>query len=162
MRPVGFEPTLCGLKVRCATATPQPRNGPSAMDGWRLQSVAELRGMRIMFSSPFLAGFGAFRSGRPENRTQRDAVISRVWATSPRLPFLLIAEGVSHVFHSSRHWPRFLLRSSRAPRSRTESLLLPKQACYHLHLCPNDFLPMDKLGIEPSSRDCKSKPRPIG
>jgi hypothetical protein len=56
MRPVGFEPTLCGLKVRCATATPQPRNGPSAVDGWRLQSVAELRGMRIMFSSPFLAG----------------------------------------------------------------------------------------------------------
>ena len=24
VRPVGFEPTLCGLKVRCATATPQP------------------------------------------------------------------------------------------------------------------------------------------
>ena len=26
VRPVGFEPTLCGLKVRCAAATPQPRN----------------------------------------------------------------------------------------------------------------------------------------
>ena len=25
-------------------------------------------------------------SGSPENRTQRNAVISRVWATSPRLP----------------------------------------------------------------------------
>jgi len=26
-------------------------------------------------------------SGSPENRTQRHVVISRVWATSPRLPF---------------------------------------------------------------------------
>jgi len=26
-------------------------------------------------------------SGSPGNRTQRDSVISRVWATSPRLPF---------------------------------------------------------------------------
>ena len=26
-------------------------------------------------------------SGSPENRTQRDSVIGRVWATSPRLPF---------------------------------------------------------------------------
>ncbi len=31
----------------------------------------------------------------------------------------------------------FLL--SRAPRSRTENLLLPKQACFHLHLCPISF-----------------------
>ncbi len=27
MRPVGFEPTPCGLKVRCAAVTPQPRSG---------------------------------------------------------------------------------------------------------------------------------------
>ena len=52
-------------------------------------------------------------SGSLENRTQHNAVISRVWTTSPRLPCL-----------------------SRAPRSRTETLLLPKQACFHLHLCP--------------------------
>ena len=51
-------------------------------------------------------------SGSPGNRTQHDSVISRVRATSPRLP------------------------SSRAPRSRTETLLLPKQACSHLHLYP--------------------------
>ena len=51
-------------------------------------------------------------SGSPGNRTQRHPVISRVRATSPRLP------------------------SSRAPRSRTETLLLPKQACSHLHLHP--------------------------
>ena len=51
-------------------------------------------------------------SGSPEDRTQRDPVISRIGTTSPRLP------------------------SSRAPRSRTETLLLPKQACFHLHLYP--------------------------
>ena len=51
-------------------------------------------------------------SGSPGNRTQRDSVISRVWA--PALDY----------------------RLSRAPRSRTETLLLPKQACFHLHLCP--------------------------
>jgi hypothetical protein len=33
-------------------------------------------------------------SGSPANRTQRDAVISRVWATSPRLP-LLVKSGAS-------------------------------------------------------------------
>ena len=38
-------------------------------------------------------------SGSPENRTQHNAVIGRVWTTSPRLP-----------------------RSSRAPRSRTQAL----------------------------------------
>ena len=32
--------------------------------------------------------------------------------------------------------PALDYRSSRAPRSRTETLLLPKQACFRLHLCP--------------------------
>ena len=32
--------------------------------------------------------------------------------------------------------PALDYHSSRAPRSRTETLLLPKQACSHLHLCP--------------------------
>ena len=52
-------------------------------------------------------------SGRPEDRTQRGSVISRTWATSPRRPLL-----------------------SRAPRGRTENLLVPNQACSQLHLCP--------------------------
>lgn len=64
-------------------------------------------------------------SGSPEDRTQRDPRIRRIWATSPRLPC-----GSN---------------SSRTPRSRTavaerptneRSLLLPKQACFHLHLYP--------------------------
>jgi hypothetical protein len=55
-------------------------------------------------------------SGSPANRTQRNSLIRRVWATSPRLPS-------SHL--------------SRAPRGRTENLLLPRQACSHLHLRPN-------------------------
>lgn len=55
-------------------------------------------------------------SGSPEDRTQRDPRIRRIWATSPRLPCC-----------DSK---------SRTPRSRTETLLLPKQACFHLHLYP--------------------------
>ena len=55
-------------------------------------------------------------SGSPEDRTQRDPRIRRIWATSPRLPCC-----------------RF---KSRTPRSRTESLPLPKRTCFHLHLYP--------------------------
>ena len=36
--------------------------------------------------------------------------------------------------------PLTTITSSRAPRGRTEILLLPKQACSHLHLCPNRFV----------------------
>jgi hypothetical protein len=32
--------------------------------------------------------------------------------------------------------PALDYHQSRAPRSRTETLLFPKQACFHLHLCP--------------------------
>ena len=52
-------------------------------------------------------------SGSPEDRTQRDPRIRRIWATSPRLPCV-----------------------SRTPRSRTETLPLPKRTCFHLHLYP--------------------------
>ena len=65
-------------------------------------------------------------SGSPEDRTQRDPRIRRIRATSPRLPC-----------------------SSRAPRSRTETLLLPKQACFHLHLRPI-VLSVRTAGFEPT------------
>ena len=55
-------------------------------------------------------------SGSPEDRTRHNLVISKAWTTSPRLPC------GSH--------------SSRTPESRTQNLLLPKQACFHLHLYP--------------------------
>ncbi len=60
-------------------------------------------------------------SGSPEDRTQRDPRIRRIWATSPRLPCC-----------DSK---------SRTPRSRTETLLLPKQACFHLPLYPMLWCP---------------------
>ena len=61
-------------------------------------------------------------SGSPENRTQHYSVISRVWATSPRLPF--------QVGHERS-------RTARGGcRKQPTQLLLPKQVCYHLHLCP--------------------------
>ena len=47
-------------------------------------------------------------SGSPENRTQRDSVISRVWATSPRLPF---------AFQCQSGWPESN-RHDRAPKAR--------------------------------------------
>ena len=87
MGPVGLEPTFAGLKVRClanSATTPQ-------MDRTYLfQSVQHLL---------FLP------SGSPEDRTRHHVVISRVWATSPRLP------------QSQSGWQDSNLRS-RAPRAR--------------------------------------------
>jgi hypothetical protein len=56
--------------------------------------------------------------------------------TSPPVVVLRIERSVIRLSAEFRP-PAFDYQSSRAPRSRTESLLLPKQACYPLHLCPN-------------------------
>ena len=99
------------LKVCCAAFTPRPHEIGRAC---AFQSLsARHRCCSPIFLKPQVSSLKPFASGSPEDRTQRDPVISRIGATSPRLP------------------------SSRAPRSRTETLLLPKQACSHLHLCPN-------------------------
>jgi hypothetical protein len=63
--------------------------------------------------------------------------------------------------------PALDYRSSRAPRSRTETLLLPKQACFHLHLCPINciFRSVRTAGFEPAIsrsptwRDNQASPR---
>ena len=68
--PKGLEPLLAGLKVRCAAVTPRPQ-----------MSVGRIRFHRARFIVMLLAS-----SGSPESRTQHYAVISRVWATGPRLP----------------------------------------------------------------------------
>ncbi len=153
---VGIEPTSSGLRDRCITLSatipnqsarwelnPRPASYKDAALTAELRASASRAGgirthaMRIksppccllhhdpvkrsgvcvssgvaVTSSVLL--FGLVVSGSPENRTRHNAVISRVWTTSPRLPLV-----------------------SRAPRSRTETLLLPKQACSHLHLCPS-------------------------
>ena len=60
--------------------------------------------------------------------------------------------------------PALDYRWSRAPRSRTETLLLPKQACSHLHLCPISFS-VRTAGFEPviswppTRRDNQASPR---
>ena len=87
--------------------TPQPRC-----------SIAAMRFKRIIISN-FSLRTSDFKSGSPEDRTQRDPRIRRIWATSPRLPCC-----------DSK---------SRTPRSRTESLPLPKRTCFHLHLYPMLF-----------------------
>ena len=85
----------------------------------------------VCVSSGFASAFGCSCisvSGRPEDRTQRGSVISRTWATSPRRPLL-----------------------SRAPRGRTENLLVPNQACSQLHLCPMlSFHSVRTVGFEPT------------
>ena len=55
-------------------------------------------------------------SGSPENRTRHHVVISRVWTTSPRLPFVL-----RHIHQSG--WQDSNLRS-RAPRARGSAATL--------------------------------------
>ena len=72
--PVGFEPTPIWLKARDAAVTPRPHT-------W--SGVCVSIDVRQASSNSFVSWF---TSGSPENRTQRNAVISRVWATSPRLP----------------------------------------------------------------------------
>jgi hypothetical protein len=71
----GIEPTPCGLKVRCAASYTTT-----------LCSVGRIRFNRSADNIVFLLLVRGFISGSPGNRTQRNAVISRVWATSPRLP----------------------------------------------------------------------------
>lgn len=51
--------------------------------------------------------------------------------------------------------PALDYRSSRAPRSRTETLLLPKQACYHLHLYP--ISQAARVGVEPNLLGLKDR-----
>lgn len=76
MGPEGFEPSPFGLKVRCAAVTPQP----------------QIQALAYPFASPDdrhrVAPVGSKFEvrGSPGNRTQRHPVISRVRATSPRLP----------------------------------------------------------------------------
>ena len=104
---------LAGLKVRCAAVTPRPRNVGRAYafqpDGFHLHA-------------PFL-------SGSPESRTQRYAVISRVRATSPRLPFANVSvcqvgmaglEPASPCSQSTwvRRYPTSRLQSERADLNR--------------------------------------------
>ena len=72
--PVGFEPTPTWVKARDAAVTTRPH-------AWSGVSVSI--DVRQASSNSFVS---LFTSGSPENRTQRNAVISRVWATSPRLP----------------------------------------------------------------------------
>jgi hypothetical protein len=66
----GLEPSPAGLKVRCAAVTPRPQ-----------MSVGRMRFHRVLFMLLLFIS-----SGSPESRTQRHPVISRVWATGPRLP----------------------------------------------------------------------------
>ena len=75
-------------------------------------------------------------SGRPEDRTQRGSVISRTWA--PALDdrmWIVVANDIPR-FRSSTLRGQVARCKSRAPRGRTENLLVPNQVCSHLHLCP--------------------------
>ena len=76
---------------------------------WPGVSVSIAAQWTLLFSLWFAAV-----SGIPEDRTQRDSVISRVWATSPRLPFSFSRDG----------------------RTRTDVLVFPKHAGLPLPYIP--------------------------
>ncbi len=69
--PKGLEPSPTGLKVRRAAITPRPQNV----------------GRAYPFQSCLIHACAPRSSGSPGSRTQHYAVISRVRATGPRLPF---------------------------------------------------------------------------
>ncbi len=71
MGPKGLEPSPTGLKVRRAAITPRPQNV----------------GRAYPFQSCLIHACAPRSSGSPGSRTQHYAVISRVRATGPRLPF---------------------------------------------------------------------------
>lgn len=75
--PKGVEPLPFRLKGGSATVTPQPQ---MSVEAYAFEPRASCH--HRSFSS-----FKFLFSGSPENRTQRHLDISRVWATSPRLPF---------------------------------------------------------------------------
>ena len=77
----GFEPPPGGLKVRCAAATPRPLR---RIAGLRLR-CRRCTG-RLSFGILDLPSSFILPSGSPKDRTWRSPVISRTWATSPRLP----------------------------------------------------------------------------
>ena len=79
--PEGLEPTPAGLKVRNAA------DYTTTLLGRAYAFQPGQLGIMASFLCLILA------SGSPENRTQRHVVISRVWATSPRLPNSSVGDG---------------------------------------------------------------------
>ena len=75
MGPKGVEPSPNGLKVRHAASY---TTAPMFSRGYAFQSQFR---KHVGFSFVFVVV-----SGSPEDRTQRDPRIRRIWATSPRLP----------------------------------------------------------------------------
>ena len=75
MGPKGVEPSPNGLKVRHAASY---TTAPMFNRGYAFQSQCR---QHVGFPFVFVVV-----SGSPEDRTQRDPRIRRIWATSPRLP----------------------------------------------------------------------------
>ena len=115
MGPEGIEPSPNGLKVRhaaCYTTTPNV--------GWAYAFQSQsAKCISCFFLSTVNWRLSTSSSGSPEDRTQRDPRIRRIWATSPRLP---LCQKVGHLGVEPRPF------------------LLPKQACFHLHLYPMLFV----------------------
>jgi hypothetical protein len=111
--PAGIEPTPCGLKVCCAAS---------------YTTTLELVGRRRLHRCRcnIACSFIPYPRGSPENRTQRDAVISRIWATSPRLPGCISRDG----------------------RTRTDDSVSPEHVGLPLPYIPF-FFPVRTAGFEP-------------
>ncbi len=98
VRPVGFEPTPTWLKARDAAVTPRPHS-------WSGISVCSTTQSTSCDSCWFvLIREKLHSSGSPGNRTQHDSVISRVWATSPRLPNVAFCSAKVACLFESRYF----------------------------------------------------------
>ena len=104
----------------------------------RIRGVRFKRGDMFRFPAVSFLRF----SGSPANRTQRNALIRRVWATSPRLP----------------SW-----QFSRAPRSRTVSIQFVGSCsqgrrapiCTSARMCVH--WPIARVGVEPNLVGLKNR-----
>ena len=111
--PKGLGPLPPGLKGRYAAVTPRPQ--------MQVGRICFHRACFMLLAS----------SGSPESRTQRHPVISREWATGPRLPFA-----------------RCRCSSGRDGRTRTCVSVLPKHVGSPLPYIPLPF-PVRTGGFEP-------------
>ena len=85
-----------------------------------------MRFKRISISN-FSLHSSNFKSGSPEDRTQRDPRIRRIWATSPRLPFVI--QKVGHLGVEPPVAERFKMKAVSCSQSRRASICTCIRCC---------------------------------
>ena len=142
VRPEGFEPTPRGLKVRCATVTPQPQT--------RCSGIRRL-GFRFVWR---MLRIGYLRQTSLFELHTSEVVAPRIELSATRLS---AGYGQPALDYHSLHCIKVGCVGIE-PLS-----VVPSDVCQPLHFTPDNlFLSVDLLGVEPRSLECKSKRRPVG